>query len=260
MERILNDNEKIRRAEEIYYRRNRRQAMIGTVNKMPKDNKKTYLGSKILLEMLILIILAVVVFAVKNKNYIFSQAFLENVAQYNVNITEKFAFFTKYFENDDQVESEDVFVNNDDQQVEETPNQEAPSEEVPAEVPQEGVSYIQPINGVITSRFGERASGNHTGIDIAANSGTEIQSSISGVVTQVSNEGNYGNHVRISKDNVTTLYAHCKEICVTEGQEILQGQVVATVGSTGNSTGPHLHFEIIIDGKQVNPDEIIQFS
>ena len=80
-----------------------------------------------------------------------------------------------------------------------------------------------------------------------------------GVVSQVSSEGDYGNHVKITKDNVTTLYAHCQDIFVTEGQEIEMGQEIASVGSTGNSTGPHLHFEIRINNTPINPAEIIQF-
>ena len=76
---------------------------------------------------------------------------------------------------------------------------------------------------------------------------------------QVSSEGDYGKHVKICKDNITTLYAHCEEIFVAEGQEIIQGQEIASVGSTGNSTGPHLHFEIRINDTPINPAEIIQF-
>lgn len=82
---------------------------------------------------------------------------------------------------------------------------------------------------------------------------------MSGTVTQVSSEGDYGNHIKVTKNNVSTLYAHCKEMYVTEGQEVVEGQEIACVGSTGNSTGPHLHFEIRIDDNPINPADIIAF-
>ena len=100
----------------------------------------------------------------------------------------------------------------------------------------------------------------YTGIDISAEKGTTIKSAISGTVMQVSNEGDYGNHLKICKDNIITLYAHCDSIFVTEGQEIMQGQEIASVGSTGNSTGPHLHFEIRLDDVPIDPAEIIDFT
>ena len=172
----------------------------------------------------------------------------------------------------DENEEEGIFVNNQpaeqNQPVIENmaePQSLAPTEPNPVPVPENQNPFIKPIEGVVTSGFGARESvyqnvtGNHTGVDIGANSGTQILASMSGVVTQVSREGDYGNHIRITKDNVTTLYAHCQDILVAEGQEIMQGQVIATVGSTGNSTGPHLHFEIRIDDVPINPAEKINF-
>lgn len=125
--------------------------------------------------------------------------------------------------------------------------------------------FIKPIEGIVSSGFGSRESqyqnvtGAHTGIDLAADFGTHIKAAMTGTVTQVSTEGDYGNHIRITKDNVTTLYAHCQDIFVSEGQEIIEGQEIASVGSTGNSTGPHLHFEIRIDDNPINPAEVIPF-
>lgn len=273
MERILNDHEKIKRAEEIYYRRNQRNlAMASRGSELRRQ--KTYLGSKILLEMLILVLLAVTVFAVKNKDYIFTQNFLESISKYNINLSEKFDFIMAYLKEDDENEEEGIFVNN--QPAEETQpvvqNTEepqsvvpAPEEQAPAPIQENPNPFVKPIEGVVTSGFGARESvyqnvtGNHTGVDIGADAGTHIKASMSGVVTQVSREGDYGNHLRITKDNVTTLYAHCQDIFVAEGQEITQGQVIATVGSTGNSTGPHLHFEIRLDDTPINPAEKIDF-
>lgn len=278
LERILNDNEKIRRAEEIYYRRNHRNVSIS--QREPK-RQKTYLGSKIVLEMLILVLLAGTVFAVKNKDYIFTEDFLNNFSQYNVNLTEKFNALMAYFKEDEA--SDEIFINHAEENKEqENVLQENNAEAVPAqgtepqpEAPQAIVTdvqslknsyhFIKPIEGIVSSRFGSRESqyqnvtGEHTGIDLASDSGTKIKAAMTGTVTQVSSEGDYGNHIRITKENVTTLYAHCQEIYVAEGQEITEGQEIASVGSTGNSTGPHLHFEIRIDDNPINPEEIIQF-
>ena len=277
MERILNDSEKIRRAEEIYYRRNHRNVSISRAQEKT-SKQKTYLGSKILLEMLILLLSATVVFAVKNKDYIFTEEFLGSCAQYNVNLTEKLDGVMAFFVDD--TDSNEVFINNtentvstnaeDSTQVVETPAEQTQTQTsqniiTDSESLKNNYSFIKPIEGIVTSGFGARESvnpnvtSNHTGIDIATTSGTHIKSAISGIVVQVSSEGDYGNHVKICKDNVTTLYAHCEEIFVSEGQEIVQGQEIASVGSTGNSTGPHLHFEIRIDDIPINPAEIIQF-
>lgn len=124
-------------------------------------------------------------------------------------------------------------------------------------------SFILPINGTKTSGFGERESSNpivtpnHTGVDIAASKGTVIKSATSGKVTQVSSQGAYGKHLRVSIGDLTVLYAHCNKIYVSEGQEVSQGQDIAEVGSTGNSTGPHLHFEVIYQDRLVDPGLIL---
>lgn len=276
MERILNDSEKIRRAEEIYYRRNNRNASIASSRISEQSKTKTYLGSKIMLEMLVLLLSALIVFAVKNKDYIFTKEFLAGCEQYNINLTEKFSSITNFFAED--ISSEEIFINNTVENIKSEDNEqiiEKTAEPTQAQISQNIVTdsqalknnynLIKPIEGIVTSGFGEREStnkkvtNNHTGIDISAVSGTHIKSAMNGTVVKVSSDGDYGNHVKICKDNVTTLYAHCKEIFVIEGQEILQGQEIASVGSTGNSTGPHLHFEIRLDDIPINPAEIIQF-
>ena len=274
MERILSENEKLRRAEEIYYRRNHRNVAI---SQNENQKTKTYLGSKIILEMLILVLLAGIVFAVKNRNYIFTQEFLNSCAQYNVNLTEKFGAVKAFLIGEE--ETNEIFVNNQVQEqnivqenvAPETTQPEVSSPEQPQAVVTDVPSlknlftFLKPIEGVVSSGFGARQSqyqnvrGEHTGIDIAAESGTKIKAAISGTVTQVSSEGDYGNHVKITKDNVSTLYAHCQEMYVGEGQEIVQGQEIASVGSTGNSTGPHLHFEVRINDSPINPAEVVQF-
>ena len=125
-------------------------------------------------------------------------------------------------------------------------------------------SFVLPLKGTITSRFGEReateiVSANHTGIDIGVNEGTIFVAAMEGIVTCVSSEGGYGNHVYIQNGDVITLYAHCKTIYVKEGNTISQGQQIGEVGQTGNATGPHLHFEIRKENRIVNPELVLAF-
>ena len=72
--------------------------------------------------------------------------------------------------------------------------------------------------------------------------------------------GDLGNHIKIVSDDVATVYAHCKKIYVKENDSIIQGQALGEVGSTGNATGPHLHFEIKKANRYVNPDLILEFN
>ena len=125
-------------------------------------------------------------------------------------------------------------------------------------------NLILPLKGTVTSRFGSRTptdivSANHAGIDIGVNEGTVFTASMEGTVTSVSSEGSYGNHIYIQKDDVTTLYAHCKTIYLKQGDTVVQGQKIGEVGSTGKATGPHLHFEIRKANRVVNPEYILAF-
>ena len=120
-----------------------------------------------------------------------------------------------------------------------------------------GINLIRPISGTITSRFGERSSirvSNHTGLDIAAPRGTPIKAAASGTVTFSGRSGSYGYMVVITHENgVQTYYAHCSKLYVSTGTYVNQGDVIAAVGSTGNSTGNHLHLEIRVNGVAYNP-------
>ena len=118
----------------------------------------------------------------------------------------------------------------------------------------------RPCGGRITSGFGYRVHPItgvyklHTGVDIAASSGTSIGSAADGVVIIAGWQGAYGNAVVIDHGGgISTLYGHCSSICCSVGQEVSQGEVIARVGSTGYSTGPHCHFEKRINGTPVNP-------
>ncbi|MBQ2835308.1 MAG: M23 family metallopeptidase [Clostridia bacterium] len=120
---------------------------------------------------------------------------------------------------------------------------------------------VTPVQGRITSRFGHVSgirSGAHTGTDIACPQGTPIKAVNSGTVTFAGWNGSYGNLIKVSHGNgVETWYAHCTELYGTVGQQVNAGDVIATVGSTGNSTGNHLHLEVRLNGKALNPQNYL---
>lgn len=119
----------------------------------------------------------------------------------------------------------------------------------------------KPVSGTITSRFGAVSrlrKSTHTGLDIATSTGTAIKACSTGTVTFSGYSGSYGYLVKISHGNgVETWYAHCSKLYVKKGQEVIAGERIAAVGSTGNSTGPHLHLEIRINGAAVNPQKYL---
>ena len=120
---------------------------------------------------------------------------------------------------------------------------------------------VVPVTGRITSRFGAVESirdHTHKGIDIAATRGTPILATASGTVTFAGWSSGYGYLVKIDHGNgVETYYGHCSKLYVSAGDTVEAGKQIAAVGSTGNSTGNHLHFEIRLDGKQVNPQTYV---
>ena len=125
-----------------------------------------------------------------------------------------------------------------------------------------GIKLINPVLGIITSRYGSNDSvrdHTHAGLDIAAPYGTPIKAAASGTVTYSGNAGDgFGNYVIISHGNgVTTVYAHCSQLLVSKGEQVSQGEVIAKVGSTGNSTGNHLHLEIRKNGVTYNPQNYV---
>ena len=125
-----------------------------------------------------------------------------------------------------------------------------------------------PVDGRITSEYSYRVhpiSGEykfHSGLDIGANSGEDIKSALDGKVVEVDNSAStgYGKYIIVShSDGVSTLYAHCSEIVAKLGGKVKKGELIAKVGSTGYSTGPHLHFEVRVNDICLNPKWYVNF-
>ena len=118
-----------------------------------------------------------------------------------------------------------------------------------------------PVSGTISSRYGVSSSirrSTHTGLDIACGLGTPIKVTSDGTVTSAAYSGAYGNLVKVNHGNgIETWYAHTSKMYVKPNQTVKAGDIIAAVGSTGNSTGPHLHLEIRVNGQTVNPQKYL---
>lgn len=270
MERTMSVEEKIRRAEEIYERRKRGvERPIATVN-ISEDKKDIKLLKKMIIQILVCVSIYLVIYTIQNSEYVFSKDFINKVNEvlsYDTNFVEIYNniknglqnIFQKDIENTPEEGKEenvidqtaiggaegDTVVN--EETVENTENaEEKPEELTQAEQDiiniKNTTSFIKPVEGVITSPFGQRdtATGtvpkNHTGTDIAANLGTKIKSATDGEVVLASEEGDYGKHLKIQIGEVSIIYAHCNNLYVKQGDKVTQGQEIAEVGSTGNST------------------------
>ena len=123
---------------------------------------------------------------------------------------------------------------------------------------------IRPTGGWISSTFGMRSSpfsgdmSQHKGLDIAADSGTPIVAPASGIVSYASYDEGYGKLISVDHGHgIVTRYGHCSQMYVKVGQQIRRGDVIGAVGTTGRSTGPHLHYEVRLGGVPVNPEKFI---
>ncbi len=125
------------------------------------------------------------------------------------------------------------------------------------------VKFVKPVSGTITSHYGAREvifegiDSYHTGTDIAAKSGTKVVSSIEGNVTRAAYNKYNGNFVEVTNGKIETIYCHMSKLSVKVGDKVNAGTKIGEVGSTGLSTGPHLHFEIVYDGTKVDPEMIL---
>ena len=131
-----------------------------------------------------------------------------------------------------------------------------------------GVSSVNtfqwPLIGTITSRYGYRKSpftgenSMHNGLDIAKEQGSGIISAYDGTVSAAGYSSSYGYYIKIDHGNsVETLYAHCSKLLVEKGEAVRKGEKIALVGSTGRSTGPHLHFEVRVGGYRLDPEWLL---
>lgn len=123
---------------------------------------------------------------------------------------------------------------------------------------------IMPVEVNVTSPYGYRIhpitgkTDFHTGVDLGAAMGTPIRAAFAGTVTEVGESEIYGNYIVVThSDSLSTRYCHCSEIVAPQGSVIRQGETIAKVGTTGMSTGPHLHFEIKVDGMNVDPEPFL---
>ncbi len=125
----------------------------------------------------------------------------------------------------------------------------------------------RPVPGVVTSRFGIRKDpkngkkSHHYGVDFRGKSGSSIQSTADGIVVRASKNGSFGRYIKINHGNgYTSAFAHLKAYKVKKGDHVKRGQIIALVGSSGRSTGPHLHYELRLNGKPVNPSKFMQIN
>ena len=125
-------------------------------------------------------------------------------------------------------------------------------------------SIVRPVNGIATSRFGNRTSpidgdaDKHTGVDLRAAIGTPIKSAISGTVVEYeTNNPSFGKYIKVKNGDIVTVYAHCSKLSVKKGQQVKQGDIIAYSGDTGKVNGPHLHFEVLWQGRYVDPGFVL---
>ena len=174
----------------------------------------------------------------------------------------------KYTENKEEIQTTNLEVAKNDiqakitQKIEEKQKQEKEQERINSMPEINGIKLAYtPVSGILSSRYGVSSRirrSNHTGLDIATATGTPIKVVASGTVTHASYQGSYGNLVKVSHGNgLETWYAHTSKMYVSVWQKVEAGQVIAAVGSTGNSTGAHLHLEIRINGQHVNPQNYL---
>ena len=290
MEKAISVEERIRRAEEIYEKRRQGESRPITKVSVNNNRKDVKLLKKMIIQILVCISIYMGIYAIYNNKYVFSEDFIKKaneILSYDTNFQELYnnaknqiqALFAKDNKDDDEQvnEQEQQNVENvvqngiggadgevQQENLTENQNVQLSQEEQDINNIKNTTSFIKPIEGTISSSFGRReeATGsvpkNHTGTDIAANLGTKIKSSTDGEVVLASEEGDYGKHLKIQIGEVSIIYAHCNNLYVKKGDKVVQGQEIAEVGSTGNSTGPHLHFEIRISERTVDPQKILE--
>ena len=296
MEKTMSVEDKIRRAEEIYYRRRNQENPYreSTVEKQVKLKRDVKLLRKMIKQIVICLIIYIVFYMIINNNYIFSEDFTykaREILSQDINFADIYSGLLNVINHDNKIvetieqttdqDTEDLAqttehekineeIQNNDENIGGAEELSTTEEPVLSQMEQDAnyikstISFIKPVNGTISSMFGLRnpttasVPKNHTGTDIAAVKGTKIVSATDGTVIYTSSKGDYGNHIKVQINEVIVLYAHCNKLYVKEGDVIKQGQEIAEVGSTGNTTGPHLHFEIRYQDRYVDPQLILE--
>ena len=306
MERAISQEERIRRAEEIYNRRkieNKNNYYTNTKRYQVTSTRKIKVKMirKMIIQIAVCTIIYLIIYAIQNSNQIFSTEIInkaKEILAYDISIEKVVEYFGNaknqlngiFNENNDEnnettdnIESDNIEPQNEEFNAieenivqEQTSQQEAiggaeevaqveekSQEELDIDYVKQNINIIWPIKGTITSRFETRTpteivTANHYGIDIAGNIGDDIVSAMDGTVTLSSSEGDYGKHIRVESGEVMTVYAHCSELLVKEGETVKQGDKIAKVGQTGRATGPHLHFEIRRENRFINPEDILE--
>lgn len=301
MERVMSVEDKIRRAEEIYYKRRQQEVpMREMIRKTPTKKNDIRLIKKMIKQIIVCMIIYGIFYLIVNSNYIFSEDFTNKVKEIlsqDINFSQVYSVVSNRIneiykqtikeesQNEENEEQNKDIINNDENiggaeenlTTVETPDSEIVQEQIPenetsglSQMEQDAnhikntISFIKPVNGKISSVFGLRnpttstVPKDHKGTDIATETGSKIVSATDGKVVLVSTTGDYGNHLKIQTNDVIIVYAHCNKLYVNEGDIIKQGQEIAEVGSTGNTTGPHLHFEVRYQNRYVDPQLILE--
>ena len=320
MERVLSQEERIRRAEEIYYRRKLNNSDVRMPSSQVRDQtekRQFSLYRKMVIQVLLCILIYLVFSLIKEADYLFSENIINKTKEflnYDINFEVISSNINEFWKNNKN--KFNIFANDEQPNTENTNNQETNTEttneetqnneigqsnnaenntneiannettgiggssttednkvdettkksqmELDAEYIKNNFSMQLPVKAKVTSGYGKReadriVSAEHYGIDLGVVVGTTVVSAMDGTVTLVSDEGEYGTHVKIVNKDVTTIYAHCSKILVKKGEKITKGQKIALSGNTGKTTGPHLHFEIRRDDRTVDPALVLNF-
>ncbi len=299
MERVLSQEERIKRAEQIAeIRRNlrennpkeyiysKRKNSIGEEDK----TKNNLILSRMIKQICICLVVYILFFIMKNQNFVFSEEFKRNtkeILSYDINFMEIYNnginFLQQLYQSeanaekntDDENNESKNQVNNrkkDNEKENNNENKEKGNNDKEVSTMEKDVKYLKenyslekPVQGIVSSEFGDRKDSNpivtaeHKGIDIAADKGTKIISAMDGVVDIATTSSSYGKYIEITDGKIKTLYAHCNKLYVKKGEKVKAGQQIAEVGSTGEVTGSHLHFEIKVSERNINPALILNF-
>ena len=285
MENTINTNSNIKISEERISRQKHNEKATRVINKDNKVIKNVLLKFLFQIFFCIVLITSIWIYKVFDKT-----GFEHNVSKYNwiLNysmsyidtynwgakfLNNKFSFNIPLKEKIVKEVNDTVVIENTEENIVATVDNENVVQvstpynnmEIMANEIKEKYIWIKPTEGTISCEFGNRDASRpdistfHLGLDIANETGTEIFAATSGVVSTTSYNEVYGNHIKIVKDDVITIYAHCSKILVKENQQIKEGDKIGLMGQTGVATGSHLHFEVRKNNMVINPEYILNF-